>query len=380
MNKKIGFLAAGLMTLSLMSCSGVNAKDVAQEAARGATILSENYEKVTSQIQMINQITVLVGEEDFVVPITWESSQFTILEDKDLHVTYATPINLPEVGAADVEYTLTATATYKGAKAQKVFTGKLSAATKVDKVTVAELKEMPVDANKEVIVEGIIRKSFGGSKSAVLTDDTGSILVYTTTAIDSYIPGRKVAIRGTRGSHGKWVLDSSDKSGNTYIKQTDDPSKNLEISYPELIYTSMEVLEICDKQASLQSAISTTVDEVNKWVVDPTNDSFVNHSGELLKMTCDIVKYDPGAYHVWEACPVGQTKPYIQFYCDSSVGDNLNDIDNYLKDFENKKVELGLFVYDFNSKRSTKKNSDNTETVTFKNVFRVIPVSVTVVA
>ncbi len=366
MNKKIGFLAAGLMSLSLMSCSN-EAKTVAEEAVKGAAILTANYEKVTSQLQMINQITVLVGEEDVVVPLTWESSQFTILEDNDLHVTYATPVSLPEVGAADVDYTLTATATYKGAKAQKVFTGKLSATAKVDKVTVAEFKALPVDSNKEVIVEGIIRKSFGGSTSAVLTDDTGSILVYTQNAIDSYVPGRKVAVRGTRGSHGKYVYDSK---GNK-VMQTEDPSKNLEVPYDELIYTSMEVLDICNEQASLKSAISTTIDEVNKWVVDPTNSSFVNHSGELLKMTCDIVKYDPGSYHVWEACPTGQKNPYIQFYCNSNVTDNLNDIDAYLTPFEGKKVELGIFVYDFNSKYNNSK---------LKNVFRFIPVSVTVIA
>lgn len=369
MNRKIGFLAAGLMALSLMSCSSLE-KTIAEEAAQSATILNE-YQEVRTQLQMIGQVTVSVDEKDYIVPLTWTADNPDMWEisgmDEELLIVYATPKNLPKVGEEPVEFKLTATATYEGHKASKVFEGKLMPTEQVEVKKISEVVAMEVDSTKVVSIRGVIRPTYGGSTSAIVTDETGSILVYSKEGIDVFTAGQTVIVKGTRGVNQKYVYGTD---GNKIDGVT--------VDNPELVYRSMIVVDPVKKEIDMTSAVETTVEAINSWNTDPQSTDFVNQSGKLFKITCDIVRYAPidpdtgkEKYHVWEACPHGATKPYLQFYCNSSVQENLDAIDAYLAGFEGKQVTLGLMVYDFNSKYSSS---------SVKNTFRFVPVSVVAIA
>ncbi len=362
MNRKIGFLAAGLMALSLMSCSSLE-KTIAEEAAQGATILNnDGYQEVRTQLQMLGQVTVAVDDKDYVVPITWTADKpemWDISEmDEELFVVYATPKNLPAIGEEPVDFKLTATATYEGHKATKVFEGKLMPTEQVEEKKISEVIAMEVDSTKVVSIRGVIRPTYGGSTTAIVTDETGSIVVYAGKESIIFTPGQTVIVKGTRGAHSKYVYDS-----------TGTKIDGVTVDYPELVYRSMMVVDPVKKEIDMTSAIESTVEDINNWNTDPQSADFVNQSGKLFKLTCDIVKYNPGSYHVWEACPHGAKKPYLQFYCNSSVQENLDAIDAYLTPFEGKQVTLVLMVYDFNSKYNSDKG-------TLKNTFRFVPVSV----
>lgn len=368
MNRKIGFLAAGLMALSLMSCSSLE-KTIAEEAAQSATILNE-YQEVRTQLQMIGQVTVSVEDKDYIVPLTWTADNPDMWEisamDEELLIVYATPKSFPAVGGEPVEFKLTATATYEGHKASKVFEGKIMPTEQVEIKKISEVVAMEVDSTKVVAIRGVIRPTYGGSTSAIVTDETGSILVYAKEGIDVFTAGQTVVVKGTRGVNQKYVYGAD---GNKIDGVT--------VDNPELVFRSMMVVDPVKKDVDMTSAVESTVEDIKNWNTDPQSADFVNQSGKLFKLTCDIVRYAPEdeqgneKYHVWEACPHGKTYPYLQFYCNSSVQDNLDAIDAYLAPFEGKQVTLGLMVYDFNSKVS---NSS------VKNTFRFVPVSVVAVA
>ena len=369
MNRKIGFLAAGLMALSLMSCSNLE-KTIAEEAAQGANIVNGDYQEVRTQLQMIGQVTVEVDEKDYIVPITWTADNPDMWDisamDEEIFVVYATPKRFPAIGEEPIEFKLTATATYEGHKASKVFEGKIMPTEQVEVKKISEVVAMEVDSTKVVAIRGVIRPTYGGSTSAIVTDETGSILVYGKEGVGVFTAGQTVIVKGTRGVNQKYVYGTD---GNKIDGVT--------VDNPELVFRSMMVVDPVKKEIDMTSAVESTVEAINSWNTDPQSADFVNQSGKLFKLTCDIVKYvkkdNDGneIYHNWEACPNGTTKPYLLFYCNSTVKENLDAIDAYLAPFEGKKVTLGLMVYDFNSKASSG---------SVKNTFRFVPVSVVAVA
>lgn len=306
---KIFAMAAGfaLGGLSMTSCGDSKSKDIAEAAAKQVMILSSDY-YISGQMQLIASTVVSDGDNKYTVDITWEGTPAERWDFKNAQVAdgkyYITP-TLPDLGEPDVPYTLVATAKYKKATAKsREFSGMLRASVAAGSISTAEAKEAA--ENETVTISGVVSKAFNNESGFFVTDAAGTMYVYSrNTHVGKFEYGDTIAVTGPKISNSKVI------NGQTVL-------------VPQINATSADASFALVSKAGANThipttgAVETTVEDVLAWSKDPAAADFVNHSGNLLKVTGVCTKYVPsnGNYVTWEI--VGSSGKYLSFYCSDS--------------------------------------------------------------
>lgn len=312
--------------LAMVSCGTNN--DIAQAAVDQLYI--SGYQQVYGQMQLPAKAVVESGEELYDVEISWSgtpSARWEFSEPADGFIIATPTLPNSKLGEQDEEFTLTATATYNKATATRTFSGYLMASS-YDYITVSEAKALA--EGEDVTIRGVAVNAHAGGAGFYVSDATGSIYVYSQQAhVGKFQYGQTVEVKGRRGVNSKSINGNS-----VLVPQITNP-------------TSFSVVDMTIKNAPVDSAVEATVDEILSWSKDPSSSTFVNHSGELYKVTGKCVKY--GSYEQWEV--VNDAGKYISFYA-NTANDEGERYTAQLAEYENKTLDFYIVIHDINTSSS----------------------------
>ncbi|MCH5180637.1 MAG: hypothetical protein J1F32_05450 [Erysipelotrichales bacterium] len=343
------FAMASMLALggALVACSNQN-DQIVKEAASKITF---NTKRMSDpQYQLPGTWVVKVDDVAHTVTVDWSATpaeRFTFERSEDSSTVYAN-VDLPDkkAGETDVPCTLTATVTYNGAKATREFSSTLVAVEKITAMTVAEAKASEIDT--ELNVRGVAVNAHAAGNGFFLVDSTGAIYVYDKAAAHkgnlSY--GTEVIVKGKRAFNTKSI------NGTT-------------VQIVQMTYESFTLVSE-NKEVPVDAAVESSVADILGWSKDPTSESFVNHTGDLLHVTGKMVAYAGPASNPYETPTYeveNESGSYVSFYA-NTYNNPSEGYDSEFKSLVGKTCDFYLAVLDINTSSSGKTS------------WRVVPVKV----
>ncbi len=327
---------------ALVSCGPED--NIVKEAASKITF---NVKRMTDvQYQLAGTWIVKVDNEPYTVNVDWAgkpAERFTFERSEDGSTVYAN-VNLPDLkaGESDIPCTLTATVTYKNAKATREFSSTLVAVEKINAMTVAEAKAANID--DELNVRGVTANAHSDGNGFFLVDKTGAIYVYDKAGAHkgNLTYGTEVIVKGKRAVNNKTI------NGTT-------------VPVVQMTYESFTVVSSTVKDVPVDAATDLTIADVLAWGKDPTSDTFVNHAGDFFHVRGKLATYGSYTPPTYEA--MDENGKYLSFYANTYN----NESEGYVEELSSligKTCDFYLAVLDINTS-----SSGNT-------TWRVVPVKV----
>ncbi len=329
--KNLLVLIVGVSALGLAGCSDAASKSIATDAANSVAIINE-YGEVTSQLQCLGLVTVLDAEDNEVeVKITWKADKalkWTFTGIDASNVVYATP-KFPAIGSDPVPYTLTATASYKGATATKKFSGTVMPRVDYSDSVITTEAARAIAAGERATVEGVVfvaAKPAAASAGFYVCDTSGCMFIYDQGA-NVVTQGNTLRVTGFRTDY------VGTYSGTHQLAATAD--EGLELS----------VVNVEKKALPLTGAVTETITNVMAL----TNADRTAY-GRIYKATGKLLiytnSYGNPTYEVTDT-----TGKYIGFYpADASARTLYGDLDQYMNadgTSNNKTYDVYYLIYDY---------------------------------